>query len=245
MLAVTESERNIRGEAEVQDTGDINIQIEAEANAKAKVVASVAGAVIAASKDEGVRAEVGPDGDLAANTQVDADEVKASAKADVGAQLQAELNLDIGGQIDVGTNGKGQSSSHEALERAANDATATNGNVNVVVSAERNVESGRAVDSSASRDNQVESESSAEISAKYGAETNGEFGGGDELNCLKDGSRGRQVNLEVTRESTQRQVEAGLLEELGKNRQTNGTLHLCLNKAQVKRDTSLSIDNAA
>lgn len=141
--------------------------------------------------------KIGPDGNLSTGVQeVEADEVDTSLNGDVRAETEAEVDLDLCRQVDLGADTNGKGLGHEAIEVGANDLLGDDGQVNVVTLLESEVEARGQVNGGTNTNNEVQGKSGTQADLnKTGI--NLELRRCNKLNRLVDSSGSRDVDLEV------------------------------------------------
>jgi hypothetical protein len=189
--------------------------------------------------------EVNPDGNLGTGIDdIEAEKLQTGRDDNVGAETEAELNLNGGGQVNVGTNTDGQSLGKDIVQLAGVDLLGQDGDVDVVSLLEGQVDASRQVNSSTNTDNKVEGESSSQSQLKKtGIDL--EVGGGNELHGLVDGGVSGDVDGDVSLQTSKVEADDLLGGEVLESLEVDLALDFDLTDVKVQVDGGIggSIDS--
>ncbi|KAI6774465.1 hypothetical protein HG531_001314 [Fusarium graminearum] len=227
-----------RSKVEFEDVTNLNVEIDSETKSKSNDLVDGNNAVVSGDKSGSVLEKADPDGDLGTGFDVENGDVEFGLKVDFGSETETKLEVDSGGKIDLSSDTDGKGLGDKSLEGNVDNVLGEERDLDESFLAESKVDTSGKIDSSINTDDKVKGDSSASLGLKETGDLDLKSRGSKELNGLLDSSRGRNVNLDVSLDSTKTDADARLLEETLDKLKGSITLDLSLGKVNAKLDGS-------
>lgn len=112
-LGSSKSDKNRRSKRDIQNVLDLDTNIDGNTSHDLQGIGNREGTAVGVGERGGVVKEVNPKGDLRAGLEANA--IETGFDADLGAQTEAEVKVDLSGEVNTSTKGDGEGLSEEAL----------------------------------------------------------------------------------------------------------------------------------
>jgi hypothetical protein len=226
-----------RSKVEFEDVTNLNIELDSETKSEGNDLVDGNKAVVGGDESSGVLEKADPDSNLGASFDIENGDVEVGFQVDFGSETEAKLKVDSGREINIGSDTEGKGLGDKSLEGDIDNVLGEKRNLDESLLAESKVDTSRKINSGVNTDNEVEGKSSTGLGLKKARNLNLESRRGKKLNRLVDSSWGRNVDLNVSLDSTETNADARLLEETLDELKGSITLDLSLGEVKAKLDS--------
>ncbi|CEI61893.1 unnamed protein product [Fusarium venenatum] len=166
-------------------------------------------------------------------------------------ESETDLKIDTSTKLDISTDTDGESLGDKTFKRSVDNLLGEKVNVDVGIGRELDVDTSGEINGLATADDKINGNSSLDGSLQISIDLeardgNTELGGSEEFDGLMDGSRSREIDLDVSRDTTEANTDVGGLEEVSTASETDVTSDLAAGEVETEVDSggSLSLGRA-